>query len=473
MSQRTARDPGQFFADPEDTTAELIETLIKGSQRVLIKKLANNDRNWAIWDDEKKRYKSNQAGVLLPAEARASDFFPSLTADLDKPHNLSTKITVYWPAIGKKYESRFIWYSGKGPAENHWTTIPRSEFSELAPASFVLLFQPIDTTAAYRALTVDSEDDLLIDYLDQVFGIRAGRFSFQVFDSQALNVSPVLSTLQALVVQLLEELSKGPAAFNKFIESLKKRPPYDIAEEAFGQWKAETKASSLNPYLLAAPGDTLYDLSRQREFALYKMHEASYYGPHLVRALFNASSKPSPESLVKGLIEGFDEIYKILLSAGQTRKSRAGGSFELHVGRMLVDGQIPHSAQAVFEGRKPDFVLPSKEVYGIASMRRTSALILTLKTTLRERWTQVVSESKDCPIFLATLDERVPKASLDKLSGAAIILVVPETFKNSKSSEYRGHGAVVSFKEFFDDLRGSKGPIWTAEGIECFGRPAT
>lgn len=468
MSRRASRDPGQLFAEPEDITPELIETLIRGSERVLVKKLANNDRNWAVWDDEKKRYKSNQAGVLLPAEARKSNFFPPLVADPDKAHNRSADIKVFWPSIGKKYDSRFIWYSGKGASENHWTTNPRSEFSELSPASLVMLFKSKDRLASYTALTIDSADDLLLDYIDEIFGTAAANFSFGILESSALKLTPLLTVLQELVAQLVAELSKGPDALAKFVGSLSKRQPKAIAAEAYVQWQQDNGGINLNPYSLPAPGDVLYDLSRQREFAIYKRDEAAYYGPQLVHAIFGSSPQPSPAALVTTLIENFDEIYKILLSAGQTRKSRAGGSFELHVERMLKDGDVPHFPQPIFEGRKPDFVLPSDEIYNDKRRRSTSALILTLKTTLRERWTQVVSESTGCPIFLATLDQGVPKSTLDKLGSASITLVVPETFKTSKFSEYRGHKAVVSFKQFFEELRVSKEPLWAAAGLPCF-----
>jgi hypothetical protein len=471
MPPHSPKDPGRQFAEPVEKTPELIRTLLENSSQVMVKKLANNDRNWAIWDENKGKkgdYKSHQGGVLLPADARERDFFPPLSVDADKPHNLSTDIEVYWPATGKIYDSRFIWYSDKGAAENHWTWNPRSEFSQLAPASFVLLFKPNHDSSRYNALTVDSADEALCSYLDEVFGIEAPGFSYAASQSDALDLSPTLTALQHLVKQLAEELAKSPKAFSTFIRSLSKRSADDISLEAYNEWQQVNGNMDLNPYRLESPGDVLNELTRVREFAIYKREEASYYGPRLAEALYGNGRNRNVSDAVTFLVENFEVIYQICLSAGQTRKTRAGGSFETHVARMLRDGDVPHSPQLLFNGRKPDFVLPSKKLYLDINVNREQALVLALKTTLRERWTQVLSESTGCPIFLATLDEGVPKATLDKLSNAAITLVVPESFKTSKYAEYQSHSSVVTFKNFFKDMKTNKHGLWTAAGISCF-----
>jgi len=220
---------------------------------------------------------------------------------------------------------------------------------------------------------------------------------------------------------------------------------------------------------LPFPGDTLHELTRSLEFSIYRKDEAAYYGPLLINAIYGTARSQSPEDVVKTVIENFDAIYRICLSASQTRKSRAGGSFEAHMAHMLRDGNVPHFAQPVFDGRTPDFVLPSKKIYLESDeVRSKSALVLTLKTTLRERWTQVVSETAGCPIFLATLDETVPKATLDKLEKASVRLVVPERFKTSDFAEYEAHKTVITYKSFFQDIERSKKRAWRAAGIPCF-----
>lgn len=358
MSPYVIRDPGRKIAEPVEKTTELIETLIRSSESVLVKKLANNDRNWAVWDVEKKDFKSHQAGVLLPAHVRESRFFPPLIPDIGKPHNRSVSINVKWPAVGVICNSRFIWYSAKGKSENHWTTSPKSEFSTLAPASFVLLFKPKDSTFDYQALTINSEDEILYDYIDEVFGTSRLNFSCQIFKADGLDLSPTLTVLQKLVERLMHELSNGPAALNYFVNSLTKRAPKEIAAEAYSGWQRDNGYKNLNPYSLVMPGNVLYELTKQREFAIYKETEACYYGSRLVQAIFGDNRGRSVYEVVSSLVDNFDVIYRILLGAVQTRKTRAGGSFETHVEKMLLHGNIPHFPQPIFDGRKPDFILP-------------------------------------------------------------------------------------------------------------------
>lgn len=461
------RDAGKNFCEPIEKTAELIERLITQSDCVLVKKLANNDRNWAIWDEAKGRYKNNQAGPLLPAEARTSGFFPPLISDPDNPQNYSANVTVFWPATGKLYDSRFRWFSGKSAAEHHWTIHPRREFEELAPASYVLLFKPKQSDIAYRALTVDSADEDLVDYISEVFSI-GGDFTFRIFQAETLTLTPTLNALQQLVAELLSHLSKGEDVFERYVSSLKKTDPASVADQAYKQWLADTHEHSLNPYQLAAPGNVLHELTRQREFAIYKQYEATYYGSHLARALLGQGRAATPAAAVASLVERFEVFYDICKSAKQARVSRAGGSFERHMGSMLTSGNVPHSAQSIFDGRKPDFILPSKEIYGDKNKRLTTALVLTLKTTLRERWTQVVSESTGCPIYLATLDEAIAGATLDKLAKAGITLVVPERFKDSDFTEYATRLGVITYRDFFDQLKRERTALWLDAGLPCF-----
>ncbi|MDE0208973.1 MAG: hypothetical protein OXJ64_03725, partial [Boseongicola sp.] len=54
--------------------ADLIKNLMDSADRVLIKKLSRNDRDWARFKNK------HQAGVYIPAEQRDGGFFPPLHA---------------------------------------------------------------------------------------------------------------------------------------------------------------------------------------------------------------------------------------------------------------------------------------------------------------------------------------------------------------------------------------------------------
>jgi hypothetical protein len=469
MTSWKTRDPGKDFAEPEEKTEELIRALAEQSSKVLVKKLATNDRQWAIRDESTGRWLSNQAGPLLPAEARTSGFFPELTPDPDRPWNQSATVEVYWPAIGKVYTSRFTWYSDKGDAEHHFTTNPRQEFAELSPASYLLMFAPKERGDRYRALTVDAADEVLVDYISEVFGIGS-EFHCRVYEAGALDLRPRRTALQQVVVDLVGALTTSPSAFEAYVKTLKRRSTEEISRAAYEQWKAETGHAALDPFSLDCPGDVIHDLTRVREFALYRLDEAKEYGADLVRAIAGNNGRPvGLADVVAACVERFDQLYAVFMRAKQARSSRVGGTFETHIKCALGAGGIPCAPQFIFDGNRPDFVLPSGDVYADEAQRARLALVLTLKTTLRERWKQVVSESTGCPIFLGTLDETVPGKTLDKLNAHNIVLVVPERFKSSEYAEYKSRANVVTYRAFFDELKSSRSAAWLQAGIDCFG----
>ena len=81
---------------------------------------------------------------------------------------------------------------------------------------------------------------------------------------------------------------------------------------------------------------------------------------------------------------------------------------------------------------------------------RAVGIILSAKTTLRERWKQVEREMGAGQLFLATVDETIAGNAITEMAGMGIHLVVPEKLKKSKETEYDGHKNVLSFRDFFD-----------------------
>lgn len=112
----------------------------------------------------------------------------------------------------------------------------------------------------------------------------------------------------------------------------------------------------------------------------------------------------------------FPYIYRLSLSNTQSRRSRAGATFEYiiyylydvlgydydsqkKVGRKLFD--------TIGLGKKVDSIMPSIEAY---SQRRNKTIIGTMKTSLRERWQEVAEEierTKIPEIHLLTVDEDI------------------------------------------------------------------
>lgn len=141
-----------------------------------------------------------------------------------------------------------------------------------------------------------------------------------------------------------------------------------------------------------------------------------------------------------------------MLSASQQRKSRAGYSFEHHIEAMLVAGGIPFARQVVMDAKKrPDFVLPTLKHLRKPPEGAAPGLILSAKTTLRERWKQVQRELAEGRLFLATVDQSIAANAIEDMRALEIVLVVPESLKSSTNTEYVRHDNVVSFRDFFED----------------------
>jgi hypothetical protein len=116
---------------------------------------------------------------------------------------------------------------------------------------------------------------------------------------------------------------------------------------------------------------------------------------------------------------------------------------------------IRHEEQVVLGGRRPDFVLPDIKTLN----KKGDAIILSLKTTLKERWKQVGMERLGSAVFLATVDDRVSGEVITEMQRHEICLLVPESLKNSTETEYKKHGNVVTFRQFFDDEIRRKRPM--------------
>ena len=157
-------------------------------------------------------------------------------------------------------------------------------------------------------------------------------------------------------------------------------------------------------------------------------------------------------------MRGFPDLDATFLSASQHRKSRAGRSFEQHIARLLRDGRIYFEEQVITGGRRPDFVLPNLVVLKAKTRTFEEAMVLSAKTTLRERWKQIAMEKFNCVLFLATVDDRVSSSAIDDMGTQGIHLVVPESLKKSKETCYSGKINVITFREFFDDEISSKRP---------------
>jgi hypothetical protein len=135
--------------------------------------------------------------------------------------------------------------------------------------------------------------------------------------------------------------------------------------------------------------------------------------------------------LLPRLTGGFaavDDFVSVARSVLNRRMSRAGKALELHIETILTEEEVPFERQVATEpGSIVDFLFPSLERYQAASNGDPGLRMLAVKTTLRDRWRQVLQEAeKVAPKHLFTLDEGVSLATYQDMKSKGVELVVPQ-----------------------------------------------
>jgi len=421
-----------------------LSKLIGDSKQVFIKKLSRNDCSWA---DSPKN--GHQNGFFIPREIAESNYFPSLrNSNQEKPHIFDCEYPTLWPASGEIKLSSIKYFSLRNPGNKEkerprfeWqhTGVPKEQFQSLSPASLLVggIFKKPVADANYWFVVIDSTSQEA-EIVETNFSLQSD-FHFGLFSPET--VSAAMGDEDRLIAELSAALRDG--TLDRYAAMQRMPDPADLALQAQQVWLRNAKASTLDPFALKAPGDAVMCISRDIEFAIYKQAELRQRASQAAMLLLHGDDP------VSALVRGFGALDKLFLSASQTRKSRAGISFEHHVKRLLVDGCIYHEAQVVIGSRRPDFILP--DVAALNDTNRTEALILSLKTTLRERWKQLGLERRHGAVFLATVDDRISAPAIAEMARNEIVLVVPESLKKSKETDYKDHEGVITFRDFFHD----------------------
>ncbi|ENY70201.1 Type II restriction modification system endonuclease [Mycoplasmopsis bovigenitalium 51080] len=165
----------------------------------------------------------------------------------------------------------------------------------------------------------------------------------------------------------------------------------------------------------------------------------------------------TPIDAITWFVEEFPEhIYALTLSNTQSRRSRAGKEFESIIELILIGAGIPLDSQGnigkqVFVskgiGKLVDLVSPGVLEY-ILNKRNT--VLISAKTTLRERWQEVPEEMGRTgarEMFLATLDDSISSDVLNTLYEANIQVT---TTKNIKEKYYTNNGRVLTFEKLVE-----------------------
>lgn len=419
-----------------------LKELADASEQLFIKKLSRNDTSWA--DDPNK----HQAGFYIPREIRESGYFPPLLADNPaKPHIFRVLCASFWPQTGEIKQSSLRHYSNKGP-ETHFTAIPHEVFRGLHPSSLLVsgrLREPASGIAYFWFLVLDSESEeseLLETALDLSSDFRFGLYEPAVINNAARFES---DQLQDLIQRIDYAIRAG--TLDQLISEVTKIPsPNELALQAKAEYLKLTGEPNLDPFRINAPGDAIMRISRDIEYAIFRRYELRRRAAEVVKVL--AEHK---RGIVDAVVRNFQSLDSIFLSASQQRKTRAGRSFEFHIASVLTDGKIRFEEQAIFGGRRPDFVLPNLRTLKRIDRTNDDAIVIAAKTTLRDRWKGLSSEATRCHVYLATVDDRVMPPVIDELAREGITLVVPESLKSSKECYYAASPTTITFREMFTE----------------------
>lgn len=163
-------------------------------------------------------------------------------------------------------------------------------------------------------------------------------------------------------------------------------------------------------------------------------------------------------------------IYKISLSNTNSRRSRAGKTFESIIYKVYecldysFDSQGKVGRKTFTElglGKKVDSILPSISAY---EKRRNKTIIGTMKTSLRERWQEVAEEierTKIPEIHLLTADETISKSKAQEMNNHNIIVVAYDWIANSDSLKPMKN--IISFEEYLFEEIPSILKFWSNE----------
>lgn len=156
----------------------------------------------------------------------------------------------------------------------------------------------------------------------------------------------------------------------------------------------------------------------------------------------------------------FPYIYRLSLSNTQSRRSRAGKSFEAIIYKIYENLGYEYDSQSkvgrkTFDtlglGKKVDSILPNIKCY---AERRNKTIIGTMKTTLRERWQEVAEEierTKIPTIHLLTADDNISKSKAQEMAQHNITVVAYDWIANSEALKPMKN--IISFEEYlFEEI---------------------
>lgn len=134
-----------------------------------------------------------------------------------------------------------------------------------------------------------------------------------------------------------------------------------------------------------------------------------------------------------------DGFLKFSISVQNRRKSRMGYSMEHHLDAVFRALDLVFERQVVTEhGNTADFLFPGAAAYHDADYPEERLTMLASKSSLKDRWRQVLPEANRIwPKHLATLEPSISLAQTDQMQAERVQLVIPRPIHETFQDEQR------------------------------------
>lgn len=144
-------------------------------------------------------------------------------------------------------------------------------------------------------------------------------------------------------------------------------------------------------------------------------------------ALFKAMEKRLFMPKIHSRVDDWDAFIDLAKSILNRRRSRAGYALENQLELILSTRKMKYSRNQFTEpSKKPDFLFPSINKYRDQSYPATNLRMLGVKTSLRERWEQILGEADRIKRkHLLTLESNISVKQRKQIDDKDVQLVIP------------------------------------------------
>lgn len=223
------------------------------------------------------------------------------------------------------------------------------------------------------------------------------------------------------------------AALDSFVEKLEKFP-------TTREFSLLARQSLPNVSAYDDPDATLLAWM-EREEQLFRIVERKLIGDQ-VRTGFASGNDAD--------VDGFLTFSK---SVQNRRKSRAGAALEHHLEAIFETTKLKFERGVETENRnRPDFLFPGKAEYLDMNFPASLLTMLGAKSTLKDRWRQVLQEANRInEKHLLTLEPGISEKQTDQIRAAKLQLVVPTQLQDTFRDEQKK--SLINVSDFIKLIR--------------------